>query len=99
MDTSVSDSTPKGRRATLEALRDRLAAILDGTAGHLRGCDCDCGTPWDAGKVAPIARELREVLAQLEDLPTAGNGESEIERARREREQRLAAAREARQEA
>ncbi len=93
---SDEDETPRtrrtvamavGRRAKLEAMRDLLAGILDGTEGHRRHCECECGTPWDAAKVAPVARELREVIRELDDLPTSDGG-SEVERIQREREDR-----------
>jgi hypothetical protein len=89
----VAGALANGRRATLEAIRDRLAAILDGTEGHERHCECECGTPWDAGKSAGIARELRAVIAELDDLPEEGGG-SEVDRIQAEREARRQQARE-----
>lgn len=83
----VAASLAQGRRATLEAIRNSLAGILDGTVGHVRGCECECGTPWDTGKVAGIARELRAVVQELDDLPTDSGG-SEVERIQAERAER-----------
>lgn len=87
MTTTISDSIASGRRATLEAIRDRLAGILDGTVGHRPGCECECAAPWDTGKVAGVAKELREVIRELDDLPNEGGG-SEVERIAAEREKR-----------
>lgn len=91
MDTPVGDSLGAGRRATLLALRRRLAEILDGAAGHMPGCDCECGAPWDAGKVATISRELREIVRELDDLPNEDGG-SEVASIAAQREKRRAAA-------
>ena len=88
----VEESTREGRRATLLALRLRLAKILDGSLGHDRGCGCECGMPWDTGKVATISRELREVVRELDDLPNDGGG-TEVDRLKTEREERQRQAR------
>lgn len=77
MNTPVSDAVSEGRRATLEALRLRLAAIVDGAAGHESGCLCECGAAYDVRAMAPLAKELREVLAELDDLPEE-SGVSEV---------------------
>ena len=99
MTVSVEGALAGGRRETLEAVRLRLARILDGTAGHRRSCECECGAPWDTGKVAAVARELREVVRELDDLPEESGG-SEVDRIAREREaRRLQAEREAKGEA
>ena len=99
MDTPVETAIKVSRRETLEAIRRRLAQILDGSAGHKRGCDCECGMPWDTGKVAAIARELREVVRELDDLPGESGG-SELDTIQAEREaRRLQAEREATGEA
>jgi len=73
----VTESITQGRRQILLALRTRLAGILDGSLGHDRGCECECGMPWDTGKVAALSRELREVSRELDDLPEEDGG-SEI---------------------
>lgn len=87
MTESVTDAIGQSRRAALEAIRYRLARILDGAAGHTPGCECECGAPFDAKAVAPISRELREVLAQLDDLPEQGGG-SEVASIAAQREKR-----------
>lgn len=87
MNESVTDAIGQSRRAALEAIRYRLARILDGAAGHTPGCECECGAPFDAKAVAPISRELREVLAQLDDLPEQGGG-SEVASIAAQREKR-----------
>lgn len=87
MTDTVRGALAKGRRAILEALARQLTDILVGAAGHKRGCECECGTPWDAGKVAGISRELREVLRELEDLPNEGGG-SEVASIQAQREKR-----------
>jgi hypothetical protein len=87
----VKSALASGRRATLAALRDRLAGILDGTVGHHRHCECECGVPWDTGKVAAIARELREVVRELDDLPGETGG-TDFDRIQAERAERRAQA-------
>ena len=87
----VVASLASGRRATLAALRDRLAGILDGTVGHKCHCECECGVPWDTGKVAAIARELREVVRELDDLPGETGG-TDFDRIQAERAERRAQA-------
>lgn len=84
---TVSGAVVRGRRAMLEAIRDRLAAIMDGRAGHEIGCPCECGAPFDGGKLAGIARELRLVLVELDNLPQEGGG-SQVDQLAAEREQR-----------
>lgn len=84
---TVGEALSRGRRVTLEAIRDHLASILDGGSGHEPGCDCECGTPWDAGKSAGIARELRAVMLELDNFPQEGGG-SEFDSVQREREER-----------
>lgn len=69
------------RRASLEAIRDHLAAILTaGTAGIAIG---------------PIAKELRTVIAELDSLPGALEGSKSDElaakRAKRTAERRATA--------
>lgn len=84
MMTPVEDAVKSGRRAMLEAIRDRLVQVMDGSAGHAIGCECECGAPWDTGKLASLARELREVIRELDDLPEESGG-TELERIERER--------------
>jgi hypothetical protein len=69
----VSAVTGGDQRKALEAIRDRLAAELVEAEGK------------DA---APIARELRATIAEIEGLP--GREESEVDRLAAERETRRA---------
>jgi hypothetical protein len=83
----VTEAATAGRRQILLALRTRLAGILDGSIGHDRGCECECGMPWDTGKTAAISKELREVARELDDLPEEDGG-SEIASIAAQREKR-----------
>lgn len=57
------------RRASLEAIRDRLAAELD-TDGHKRSCECECGvTATDGRVIAMVAGRLVDVIRELDALP------------------------------
>lgn len=58
------------RRESLEAIREVLAVLLD-QRGHTPGCECECGTGGDGRVVAQVSKELREVLRELDALPTA----------------------------
>jgi hypothetical protein len=58
------------RRESLEAIREILALLLD-QRGHTPGCECECGTGGDGRVVAQVSKELREVLRELDALPTA----------------------------
>lgn len=71
---SVAEGASTGRRAALVALRDKLAAEVDG-GGHVAGCGCDCGAPADGRVLATLAKQLAEILRELDALPGAGNGE------------------------
>jgi hypothetical protein len=88
----VAESLPAGRRAALEAIRNRLALELDGDAGHRRGCECKCGVPPDARTVPTLAKELREVIREIDDLPEQ-TGETELDQLAALRTQRQEAAR------
>ncbi len=62
-------------RASLEALRDRLAVELDDEGRHRPGCECECGPDAADGRVlASLSKELREVLAAIDALPAAEGG-------------------------
>lgn len=87
----LQEAISSGRRSTLTALRLRLAMILDGSLGHDRSCECECGVPWDTGKVAAISRELRETVRELDDLPGETGG-TELDRIQAERAERRAQA-------
>jgi hypothetical protein len=78
-----------GRRAQLEAIRDRLAQFLDGDIGHRNSCECECGVPPDLRTLPSAAKEYRELIRELDELPATG-GVSELDE--------LSAARKARQE-
>lgn len=58
------------RRKSLEAIREVLAVLL-GKHGHAPGCYCECGVGGDGRVVAQVSKELREVLRELDALPTA----------------------------
>lgn len=89
----VASADPDSRRALLEAIRDRLIAELDGDAGHRRSCECNCGVPPDARTVPTLAKELRELLKEIDGLPDE-RGESKLDDLAGKRRQRQAAARE-----
>ena len=68
----IATVAPLGdRRASLEAIRDRLALETDDTrwAKHKAECRCTCGMGDGRVLVAEI-KELRAVMAELETLPT-----------------------------
>ena len=87
--TRITDAGD-GRRQLLEAIRDRLAQELDGLAGHRHSCDCRCGVPPDARTVPTLAKELREIIRELDSLPT--EKASIIDELRKKREGRRAEA-------
>jgi hypothetical protein len=71
---TIAAIVPKGdRRASLVAIRDRLAQETDDTlwAKHKRECNCQCGMG-DGRLLVALTKRLSEVLAELEALPTAG---------------------------
>lgn len=69
-DPTLADIVAEGdRRESLEAIRAVLAAQLDDT-GHKRGCECDCGPVRDGRVVAQVSKELRDVIRELDSLPT-----------------------------
>lgn len=83
-----------GRREILEAIRDRLAGFLDGDIGHRRNCGCECGVPPDLRTVPTLAKELREIVREIDELPQVEKGGALDElTAAREQRQREAAAR------
>ena len=59
-------------RASLVAIRDRLADEADDTrwAQHKRECNCVCGLG-DGRTLIAVVKELRVVLAVLDALPNA----------------------------
>jgi hypothetical protein len=65
---------PKGdHRASLIAIRDRLAEETDDTlwAKHKRECNCQCGMG-DGRLLVALTKRLSEVLAEIAALPAAG---------------------------
>lgn len=69
----IGDVVPLGgRRASLEAIRDRLAAETNDTLWqrHKEECECFCGMG-DGRLLVAIVKELRAVIAELETLPNA----------------------------
>lgn len=67
----IGDVAPLGdRRATLEAIRNRLAAETNDTLWqrHKEECECFCGMG-DGRLLVAIVKELRAVVAELEYLP------------------------------
>jgi hypothetical protein len=84
------------QRQILEGIRDRLAGVLDGDVGHRASCDCRCGVPPDMRTIPTTAKELREVVSDLAEMPVA-TGVSELDdiqaaRAARQEKARAAAA-------
>lgn len=68
---AISKVVPTGdQRASLEAIRDRLAAETDDTLWmkHKAECHCVCGMG-DGRLLIGLAKELRAVIAELETLP------------------------------
>lgn len=71
--TRIAEVVPvSDRRASLEAIRDRLAAETDDTLWqrHKDECECYCGMG-DGRLLVAIVKELRAVIAELETLPSA----------------------------
>lgn len=73
---SLREQVAAGRRQALEAIRDRLAAELVEAEGR---------------DVAPIARELRATLTDIEDLPSKRE-ESPVDDLAEQRQKRRAKA-------
>lgn len=77
--TSVATAASAGdRRSTLEAMRDRLATVIDSDDA-------------DARTIAGLSKELRAVVQELDSLP---NGEKvdTVDEIAEQRRKRLAAA-------
>jgi len=80
---TVAKVVPEGdRRASLEAIRDRLASETDDTlwAKHKRECNCQCGMG-DGRLLVALVKELRETIRELDSIPPASK-ESTIDRLR-----------------
>lgn len=69
----IGDVVPSGdRRASLEAIRNRLAAETNDTLWqrHKEECECFCGMG-DGRLLVALVKELRAVIAEIETLPVA----------------------------
>lgn len=67
----VSDVVPLGdRRASLVAIRNRLAREMDEATWkkHKRDCDCFCGLG-DPRALVALAKSISEVMAELDAMP------------------------------
>lgn len=79
---SIASVAPgNNRRATLVAIRDRLAAETDDLkwAQHKRECHCTCGITSPAALVA-LVKELRSVELELTSLPAPDGEVSDLDR-------------------
>ena len=70
-------------RASLVAIRDRLAAETDDVAWarHKRECNCQCGMA-DIRALVALTKRLEENMAAIEALPRADREESAVDRVR-----------------
>lgn len=78
---TIAQVVPLGhRRASLVAIRDRLASETDDTlwAKHKRECNCQCGMG-DGRLLVALTKRLSEVLAEIAELPDAGE-ETDLDR-------------------
>lgn len=76
----ISEVVPKGdRRASLEAVRDRLAMETDDLkwSKHRSECHCVCGMT-DPRALVALAKEIRTVVAEIAALPEA-DGTSKLD--------------------
>ena len=81
LERSIAAVVPQGDlRASLEAIRDRLAEETDDTlwARHKRECNCQCGMG-DGRLLVALTKRLSEVLAELAALPGVA-GVSKLDR-------------------
>lgn len=79
---SIAEVVPQGDlRASLEAIRDRLAAETDDLqwSRHKRECFCACGIG-DPRSLVALTKRLSEVLAEIAALPAAKDGGSKLDR-------------------
>lgn len=79
--TIASVAPANDRRATLVAIRDRLAQETDDTlwAKHKRECNCQCGMG-DGRLLVALVKELRAVELELSSLPETGGEVSDLDR-------------------
>lgn len=79
--STIADVVPKGDlRASLIAIRDRLAFETDDLkwSRHKRECNCVCGMT-DPRALVALTKRLEETLAAIEALPAVG-GVSKLDR-------------------
>ena len=80
----IASTVPKGDlRASLTAIRDRLAAETDDLkwAKHKRECNCQCGMA-DIRALVALTKRLEETLTAIEALPKPDRKESAVDRVR-----------------
>ena len=79
-DNPISKVVPGGeRRASLEAMRDRLALETDDLkwSKHRAECHCVCGMT-DPRALVALVKEIRAVVAEIAGLPEV-EGKSELD--------------------
>ncbi len=82
LDNTIASVVPRGDlRASLFAIRDRLAAETDDLrwAQHKRECNCVCGMT-DPRSLVALTKRLEETLAAIEALPKVAKEESAVDR-------------------
>ena len=85
----LSDAVSSGdRRAALEALRDRLAVEVERVAEEGFCTTCKRGS----SSIAPLAKQLRDVIGELDQLPVVEDGSVVDDLASRRAARRAAAA-------
>ena len=80
--TTITDVVPKGDlRASLVAIRDRLAFEADDLrwARHKRECNCQCGMA-DIRALVALTKRLEETLTAIEALPKVPKEASAVDR-------------------
>jgi hypothetical protein len=77
---SIAEVVPEGDlRASLEAMRDALAAQTDEIdLQHRQGCRCSCG-PRDGQLLAALTKRIEEIVLRIADLPEE-EGKSDLDR-------------------
>lgn len=84
MAKSISEAVSTGNlRASLEAIRDRLAAETDEVrwAKHRRECNCQCGMA-DIRALVALTKRLEETMQAIEALPAVKGEVSAVDRVR-----------------